>query len=109
MAFNGAKIASAAIKRAGQSVVISWPARGLDATAGTTTVRTFARVFSKGAKLPPSSFGSMTGLSPMRNMVAMLPLQKLDLTGASLTVDKTTYVVASWTIEDGSYIMAVLQ
>lgn len=109
MAFNGGIVAANTLKLYGQAATISWPNKALDASTSTSTVSTYAFIESKGASIPPSSFGNLTGLSGQRYVTAMLPLQSRDIAGATLTVAGVSYVVASATIEAGSYISAVLQ
>lgn len=109
MAFSGAKVAERTIKRFGQVATLNWPSKALDAVATNTTAQTYVYLESKGTQLPASSSGSMVGMHVERSVTAMMPLQDRDVTGASLSVGSLKYVIASATIESGSYILAVLQ
>ncbi len=108
MAFNAAAVAQANLQRFGTPVIISFPNVAFDATDATRNIRTFALIQTKANLLPANSLGANVGMSPARTVTAMLPIQSQEITGATLTVNKRTYTIASATEEYFANITAVL-
>lgn len=109
MAFNGAKVAAATLKRMGQAVTINWPHQAFNAAGVEPQVSTYAYISTKSRIITPASFKDGVKASAyVAELRAMLPVQPRDLVGATITTDSQTYQVVSVVEQNGAYVDVVL-